>query len=160
MIYYFQIAALSLFIYIIIHWLFIKSSGPKFFMVKSLLLHLIGSIIFLILFLDKTITQLSYLLLLFVGLCNAYIIFLINLQNSISFRILKEFIEVKKDILSYEELNLLYPSNKIIIDRLNELIDNKFIFMQNEKIILTKKGYLFGKSIKAFQKIFGIEKSG
>lgn len=146
--------------YFAIHWLIFRITGPKFFMAKSLSL-LAFSVIFIFVYSSYlTVPRYAFFFLIYVGICNAYLIFLINLQNSISFRILNEMSNSNVERFNLKQVAELYPVKTIINDRLTELNDNGFIVLSNGEIQLTKKGYYFGLGIQIFQRVFGISVSG
>ncbi|MBM9589047.1 hypothetical protein JWG41_01210 [Leptospira sp. 201903075] len=156
---FFQSIVLFL-IYLSVHWVLLRTTGPKFFMAKSLVLLLVLSVVLFFRYSSHSVTSIICIQIFFIGITNAYLIFLINLQNSISFRILRELSKTTEGFVKHSKLQELYSTDQIISDRLKEMEENGFIVRHGEVIKTTNKGKWFGYGIFVFQKVFGINLFG
>ena len=151
--FYSIIASIVLFI---IHLIICKISGSTLFMFKSILLYIIFSILTFYNFLGLIE---HFIFLFFVGcIWNSYLIFLINLQNSISFRIMREL--SNSDKIELSSLEIFYSSDNILDDRLDDMLKNDFISIDSGIIKPTSKGKIYAEFISKFRKIFGIQVYG
>ncbi|WP_135624327.1 hypothetical protein [Leptospira ognonensis] len=111
-------------------------------------------------FLPKSLLEFFFFNLCFISLWNAYIIFLINLQNSISFRILRDIYDLDLKSANYNTIDQFYPDSLSLNDRLGDMVKNRFIRNEKDQVLITKKGIFFAKSFLFFRRMFGIRTFG
>lgn len=148
---------LMVFIHLILSYL----TGSKFFMLKAIIFFIVSAILSGFFLIYKFNLIEIFFFLLFLGiLWNSYLIFFINLQNSISFRIMNEIQNQSEDSITRIELDEIFPDKIILEDRLVDMKNNGFIYEENHQIILQPKGQFYSKIINRFRKLFGIEYFG
>jgi signal transduction histidine kinase len=145
---------------VILHFILSRLTGSKLFMLKSLLILIIALSISPFIFRDYDLFTLFIYSLFIIILWNSFLIFFINLQNSISFRILREIEIADSKSMSLAEIEKVYPDTTSFNDRLEAMQINKFIFRKNALIQSTDKGKKFAQLIIIFRKLFGIENFG
>jgi hypothetical protein len=163
MTYLFLFSCLYFLLLVVLHWILCRVTGSERFVIKSLSLFLLSLFItvgYLRSYFDFLEIFVIYLTVLI--LWNSYLIFFINLQNSISFRILITIFDSSKQSLSKAEINSIYPDEVSLMDRLQSMRLNKFLELdfENQTIQITSKGKFFGKAFLLFRKLFGIQVFG
>jgi len=143
-----------------LHFVVSRLTGSNLFMLKGLFILAIGLIVSLFIFKNYNLIPLFIHSIFVIILWNSFLIFFINLQNSISFRILREVEMVALKSMSIDEIEKVYPDLKSFEDRLEMMKQNQFIIEAKSQIQITKKGKNFSQFIILFRKLFGIENFG
>ncbi|WP_411822917.1 hypothetical protein [Leptospira sp. 'Mane'] len=161
MFFLFLISIVSFLFLAVVHWILSRLTGSRKFVLKSLMVNFVF-IVFTFYFFYKYFGILDSLFI-YLGtivLWNSYLVFFINLQNSISFRILLTIFDSKNKSLSYDEIEKYYPDEESLRDRLRSMELNRFILLNHENIEILSKGNLFAKIFLFIRNLFGIRKFG
>ncbi len=156
------LASISNFIILVFcHWVFCLVKGGKKYVFHAMLI-LFLSIVFSSYFLfsqfgfiDSVLIYVSLVI-----LWNSYLIFFINLQNSISFSILLTIYHSAGQKLSYQEIESKYPDLKSLTDRLAAMETNNFILQNGNDVKILPSGKKLALVFTYFRKIFGIRLFG
>ena len=156
----FLLAAVTFTCMIPIHILLCHLTGSNLFVRRSqilLLLALAASLVLL-----PPVHVIDYLFFVFcvTALWNAYLIFFINLQNSISFRIIMKIRKSPAQAMTRNKLDEDYPDNDILQDRLEAMVANKFIYRSGDGYAITKQGKGYARIISSVRKFFSIRNFG
>ncbi|BDA79166.1 hypothetical protein LPTSP3_g20960 [Leptospira kobayashii] len=159
--YLFLFSIVSFLLLIIIHWILCRLTGSERFVLKSLSVNFLFIVFsFYFFFLHFGILDSLFIYLGLVILWNSYLVFFINLQNSISFRILLTIFDSKEKSLSYAEITKFYSDEESLRDRLSSMEINQFISLNKDSIKILPKGITFANVFLFFRNLFGIRKFG
>lgn len=104
---------------------------------------------------------LGFVYLQFIILWNLYLIFFINLMNSVSLRMMGEILASPTRSLSLDQLSQVYSDDEALESRLHALARNGFILDRSEQgFTLTPRGALLARVLAASRWCFGIERFG
>jgi hypothetical protein len=90
-------------------------------------------------------------------LWNLYTIFLINLMNSVSLRMMVEIDNSPAQALSAEEIQALYSDKEALQSRLRGLVSTGFLKEEGRDLVLTRQGQTLARILAAIRRLFGIE---
>ena len=96
----------------------------------------------------------------FVILWNLYTMFLINLMNSVSLRMIIEIAGSPAEALSEAELLALYSDEEAMQSRFRDLVKGGFLTRHELELTLTFKGRALARLLGTIRRIFGIELYG
>ena len=157
MIHLFVLAIITFVMMVISHFIVSKFTGSQFFVLKAYILFLLSICISFFINADLNIFYFLIYCVFLVLFWNSYLIFFINLQNSISFRILREIDESKSKKMTNDEIFSIYPDETSLKDRLDSMHKNNFIKIENDFVKSTPKGKIFASFVIVIRKLFGIE---
>ncbi len=93
-------------------------------------------------------------------LWNLYLIFFINLTNSVSLRIMFEISKSRTKALSFQEIMGIYSDDETFRARVVGLEVGGFIVLQGQTMTLTSKGNQFARLLGLFRTVFSITDFG
>ncbi len=94
-------------------------------------------------------------------LWNSYLVFFINLINSVSLRIIDEIDRSPNQSLSLSEVENAYSDKEALELRLKALAMNGLFIDEGAKgLTLTPKGTMFARGLELARKVFGIDSFG
>lgn len=94
-------------------------------------------------------------------LWNSYLVFFINLINSVSLRMVSEIERSPTGSLSIAEVTDLYSDEEALETRLRALVANGFLIDRGDAgLELTARGAWFARFLELVRKVFGIESFG
>ncbi len=94
-------------------------------------------------------------------LWNSYLIFFINLQNSVSLRMIAEVDRSPLKSLTFDELLAVYPDETQLTTRLEALrLNGMLIIHDNHELELTAKGAFLAKTLARLRALIGLETFG
>jgi len=59
--------------------------------------------------------------------------------------------------LSEGEINQNFTNNNLVVERIDDLVKENFVYQENNKILLTKKGRIFINIFWFYRRLFGLE---
>jgi hypothetical protein len=141
---------------VIIHFLACRIFGSRWFMIIGLSIGLIGTLAFAL-----SQSWRSFLTIYVVGtLWLAYLMFFINLINSISLQMLKLIAESPNRGYLYSDLISFFNKSNSLNERLAALLRNGFLESRDGQFLLTPKGKHFLKIVTLGRKILRIDNFG
>ena len=94
-------------------------------------------------------------------LWNSYLVFFINLMNSVSLRMINEIDRSPMGSLSMAAVNALYSDEEALEARVAALVRNGFLIDRlGDGLQLTNKGAIFARFLEGARNLFGIDSFG
>ncbi len=103
-----------------------------------------------------TATQAAFISFVFVCLWNLYLIFFINLQNSVSLRIAVAVFDKGQGKMALSGVNQHFPTAEGFESRLLAMRRNGFVEQVGQKLILTPKGRTFARIYRFMRRVFAL----
>jgi len=93
-------------------------------------------------------------------LWNLYMIFLINLMNSVSLRMMTEIARSPARALSSEEIAAVYSDEEAFESRVQGLVNARFLQSTGKQLVLTPRGKALARLLTVIRGVFGIRSYG
>ena len=152
-----QHVATFLIIMLVVHLLVCRTTGSKYFMLKSLGIGGLGVFAYILFLFNINQADILGIYLVATGWL-AYVMFFINLLNSVTLKMLSCLAQ-KGEIKSSEFEEIFNESNSLSV-RLNSMEKNNFIETMDNQIVLEKKGIKILKVVSFLRKILSIDNVG
>jgi hypothetical protein len=89
-----------------------------------------------------------------------YLHFYVGVDRSVSIRILGELYQQENQSLSFDELNQCYPQDRMILDRVDLMVDKEWLSLEGGHYACTKKAETLAKSQIALKKLYALDITG
>lgn len=151
-----EISCIFFIFYLLLHLIICRISSNSFFMKigLSLALVFVGILIIYEIYINKFDLVSIYLLF---TLCLSYLMFFINLLNSVTLKMLAELAKSSNGQLASEQFDHFFNSENGINSRLNAMKKNGFFIEKDDSLLLTNKSILLINIITIIRKIFSID---
>lgn len=143
---------------VFIHLFICRKTGERRYMLKGLGTG--GLLCVIILIKQLYCGKINILQLYFVGtLWLAYMMFFINLLNSVTLKMLS-FLYHKGGAVNTDAFCEIFGKNNSLLQRIKAIIANDFVTEVDKKLIITKRGAILLRIIRFLRKLIGITEIG
>jgi hypothetical protein len=151
---------ISLPIWVVGHLLFFRVFRPSRFVFYSLLFGIVAFFLSIPKLFIFQLNEIIFIIFILFSFWFLFITFLINLQNSVSLRILNELKVTDHPTFEESRLKNLINESDCLDARLERLVANGLIQKHNNELVLTWKGYYLAKTLLTIRNLLKIKAFG
>lgn len=140
-----------------LHICLVRISNRTHFIMKSYMVLIFMMIVSGLFLITAGLLNLLVVYMFLILLWNLYLIFLINLMNSVSLRIMCEMWRSEAGRLSLNEIERIYSSDQLLEDRLNDMEKGGLVRLEGSIVHLTEKGQLLAKGLAHIRKAASVD---
>lgn len=89
----------------------------------------------------------------------AYMMFFVNLMNSVTLKML-DFMAKRGGTLAADDFSQIFGSNSAIVSRLEAIKRNNFLRLENGRLYITTKGRTLVSAVRIIRRITGVTEAG